>query len=101
MFRAFSKFRYLKSVYDPDIEEIDKYTPASANPELKEEVLKMPGMSQVIFDKGLSEGISQGISQGEEKKRSDDIRQLAEYFMKNNPGMTLEQANEMAKGILK
>ena len=61
----------------------------------------MSGMSQVIFDRGLSEGISQGISQGEEKKRSDDIRQLAEYFMKNHSGMTLEQATEMAKGILK
>ena len=32
-------FGYLKSVYDADIEEIDKYTPASANPELKEEEL--------------------------------------------------------------
>lgn len=32
-------FGYLKSVYDADIDEIDKYTPASANPKLKEEEL--------------------------------------------------------------
>ena len=58
-------FKYLRSVYDADIEEIDKYTPASDNPELKEEVLKMPGMSQVIYDQGVEEGISQGIEQGQ------------------------------------
>lgn len=57
-------FGYLKSLYDADIDEIDKYTPASANPELKEEVLKMPGMSQVIFDNGLSQGVTQGVTQG-------------------------------------
>ncbi len=55
-------FRYLRSIYEADIEEIDKYTPVSANPELKEEVLKMPGMSQVIFDRGVSQGISQTLN---------------------------------------
>ena len=94
-------FGYLKSIYDANIDEIDKYTPASANPKLKEEVLKMPGMSQVIFDRGVSQGISQGISQGEEQRKTDDIKQLAEYFVNENPGMTLEQATEMAKKILK
>ena len=58
-------FKYLRSVYEADIEEIDKYTPVSDNPELKEEVLKMPGMSQVIYDQGVEEGISQGIEQGQ------------------------------------
>ena len=57
-------FEYLKSVYDADIEGIDKYTPASENLELKEEVMRMPGMGQVIFDRGLSQGVQQGISQG-------------------------------------
>ena len=98
-------FEYLKSVYDADIEGIDKYTPASENSELKEEVMKMPGMSQVIFDKGMSQGITQGIkqgiSQGAEEKQKDDIRKLAEHFVKENPGMTIEQATDMAKKILK
>ncbi len=31
---------------------------------LDQEVLKMPGMSQVIYEHGVAEGISQGISQG-------------------------------------
>ena len=57
-------FRYLRGIYEADIEEIDKYTPASANPELREEVQKMPGMSQVIYDNGVSQGIQQGIHQG-------------------------------------
>ena len=32
-------FKYLRSVYEANLEEIDKYTPVSANPELKEEEL--------------------------------------------------------------
>ena len=63
--------------------------------------MKMPGMSQVIFDKGLAQGISQGISQGAEKTRKDDIGQLTEYFLRENPEMSIKQATEMAKGILK
>ncbi|MBQ7564939.1 MAG: hypothetical protein IJT16_13250, partial [Lachnospiraceae bacterium] len=106
-------FEYLKSVYDADIATIDKYTPVSANPELREEVSTMPGMSQVIFNQGfsqgmsegmtqgISQGIAQGISQGAEEKHKNDIKQLADYFMKENTEMTLEQATEMAEKILK
>lgn len=90
-------FKYLKSVYEVDINEIDKYTPVSANPELKEEVLKMLGMSQVIYDQGVNEGITQGIIQ----ERADNVKQLAEYFMAQDPELTEEKAIEMAKGILK
>ena len=43
----------MKSVYDANIEEIDKYTPASANAKLKKEVSEMPGMSQVIYEEGI------------------------------------------------
>ena len=93
-------FEYLKSVYDADIATIDKYTPVSANPELREEVSTMPGMSQVIFNRGFSEGVSQGISQGAEEKQSDNVKKLAEYFMKENPETTIEQATEMAENIL-
>lgn len=94
-------FKYLESVYNADIEEIDKYTPVSSNPELKKEVESMPGMSQVIYNQGVSEGINQGITQGEEKKQTDNIKQLAEYFIKESPEITMEQATEMAKNILK
>ncbi|MBQ7565155.1 MAG: hypothetical protein IJT16_14355 [Lachnospiraceae bacterium] len=72
--------------------ESKEHTPASANPELKEEVSTMPGMSQVIFNKGFSAG--------EEENKSDNIRKLTEYFMKENPDMTIEQATETAEKIL-
>lgn len=49
-------FDYLKSVYEANIDEIDKYTPASANPDLKKEVEDMPGMSQVIYNEGKADG---------------------------------------------
>ncbi|MBQ7565297.1 MAG: hypothetical protein IJT16_15080 [Lachnospiraceae bacterium] len=80
-----------------NLSESKEHTPANANPELNEEVSTMPGMSQVIFSRGFSEGVSQGT----EEKHKDDIKQLADYFMKENSDMTPEQAAEMAKGILK
>ncbi len=64
-------FAYLESVYSANIEEIDKYTPASTNPEIRKEVESMPGMSQVIFKNGIAQGISQGITQGREQGQNE------------------------------
>lgn len=97
-------FRYLRSIYEADLEEIDKYTPASANPKLKEEVLKMPGMSQIIFERGITQGISQGISQGIlqgiSKEKEDALERVTRNYMKFNPELTREEAEERAKAIL-
>ena len=60
-------FRYLGSVFSADINEIDKYTPASANEEIIRELKEMAGMSQVIYDRGMAQGIEQGIAQGQNK----------------------------------
>ena len=57
-------FKYLESVYQADLEEIDKFTPASLNPELKKEVSDMPGMSQVIYEKGEVKGLEKGREEG-------------------------------------
>ena len=64
-------FAYLESVYSANIEEIDKFTPASTNPEIRKEVESMPGMSQVIFKNGIAQGISQGITQGREQGQNE------------------------------
>ena len=42
-------FNYLNAVFSSDIKEIDKYTPASQNPEIVEEVSDMPGMGLALF----------------------------------------------------
>jgi hypothetical protein len=42
---------YLKSVYDADLEKIDRYTPASNNPEIVKEVSEMPGMIPLTKEK--------------------------------------------------
>ena len=68
-------FQYLKSVFEANIDEIDKYTPASDNPKLKEEVTKMPGMSQVIFERGYDEGLSQGLSEGIKQGKAQGLKQ--------------------------
>lgn len=57
-------FKYLESVYQADLEEIDKFTPASLNPELKKEVSDMPGMSRVIYEKGEVKGLEKGREEG-------------------------------------
>ena len=57
-------FDYLKSVFDADLERIDKYTPASTNPEIVKEVSSMPGMSKVIYQNGVNDGVAQGMEQG-------------------------------------
>ena len=64
----------------------------STNPDVKEEVSTMPEMSQVIFNKGFSVGA--------DEKQSDAVRKLSEYFMKENPEMTTEQATKKAETIL-
>ncbi len=58
---------YLSAVYTSDIKRIDKYTPVSKNPEIIKEVSKMPGMSQVIFDRGVVIGEERGVEIGEKK----------------------------------
>ncbi len=46
----------------------------------------MPGMSQVIHNRGLTEGISQGISQGREEGQN----QLIEAFNRLQKGESRE-----------
>ena len=83
-------FAYLKSVYDANIEEIDKYTPASANAKLKKEVSEMPGMSQVIYEEGIKKGIKEGIKEGiETGERSKALQVYANCI---NRGMSKEDA---------
>ena len=57
-------FDYLDAVYSSDIEEMDKFTPASSNPEIIKEVSEMPGMGQAILDRGIQQGIQQGHNEG-------------------------------------
>ncbi len=58
-------FDYLKSVYNADLNSIDKYTPASKNPEIVKEVSEMPGMSQVIYDKGRERELIELVIEGD------------------------------------
>ena len=60
-------FDYLNAVFASDIESIDKYTPASKNPELVKEVRKMPGMGQAILERGINIGEERGITIGEKR----------------------------------
>ena len=83
-------FAYLESVYSANIEEIDKFTPASTNPEIRKEVESMPGMSQVIFKNGIAQGISQGISQGITQGREQGQNELVDAVNRLRAGESSE-----------
>ena len=50
-------------------------------------------VAQNLINIGRNEGINEGKSQS--------IDRLTEYFMNQNPNLTVEEANEMATTILK
>ena len=57
-------FDYLDEVYEADIDRMDRYTPASGGMQVREAVEEMPGMGQVIYDRGLKRGLELGQEQG-------------------------------------
>ena len=90
-------FKYLESVYQADLEEIDKYTPASANPKLRKEVSEMPGMSQVIYEKGWKAGEENGKSIGHVEGFSEGQNVLADAIKRIRNGESKEEI--IASGI--
>ena len=80
-------FDYLNAVFSADLEKIDRYTPASANPEIVKEVADMPGMGQAIYEKGISQGISQGIGMG-----LADAAKLMNFLWRSGRGEDAERA---------
>ncbi len=82
-------FEYLKSVYDADLDMIDKYTPVSANPELKKEVEEMPGMSQAIYDSGYDSGYGSGYGSGYDSGQVNIVMGLVD-----DGDITIERASE-------
>ena len=81
-------FEYLDAVFSSDIDTMDKFTPASANPEIAKEVAKMPGMSQAILERGRTEG----RTEGEQNAMVQAIKSLMETMK-----WTAEQAMESLK----
>ena len=89
-------FKYLNAVFTSDKKNIEKYIDMDRNPQIREEVDKMSGMGQSIYDKGMERGIEQGVMQGIIKmgydlrlSDSEIIKQLQTQL-----GMTLQKAQE-------
>ena len=57
-------FDYINSVFAADLDAIDRYTPASRNEKLKEEVVQMPGMGASIYQNGYDNGFDNGYDNG-------------------------------------
>ena len=68
-------FKYLNAVFASDKENIQKYIDMDRNPQIREEVDKMSGMGQTIYDRGIEKGIEKGIEQGIEKGIEQGVMQ--------------------------
>ena len=94
-------FEYLDAVFTSDIETMDKFTPAGANPEIVKEVADMPGMSQAILERGMQQGMQQGMQrgmqQGVQQGEQNALVQAITNLM-GNMKWTIEQAMD-ALGI--
>ena len=88
-------FKYLNAVFTSDKENIQKYIDMDRNPQIREEVDKMSGMGQSIYDRGIEQGINQGI-------RALILNNIAEHISKERSidnlqklfGITKEKAEE-------
>ena len=87
-------FKYLNAVFTSDKENIQKYIDMDRNPQIREEVDKMSGMGQSIYEKGVEQGIRalilNNIAEHISKERSiDNLQKLfsitkekaEEYYM--------------------
>ena len=96
-------FKYLNAVFTSDKENIQKYIDMDRNPQIREEVDKMSGMGQSIYDRGIEQGINQGIEQGiNQGIRALILNNILEHISKERSidnlqklfGITKEKAEE-------
>ena len=80
-------FDYLNAVFGADLEQIDRYTPASANPELVKEVADMPGTGRAILERGIGIGRTEGIGIGRA-----DAAKLMNHLWRSGRGKDAERA---------
>ena len=55
---------YLDAVFEADLSHIDDYVDVRQNPKAMEEVGRMSGLGDSIYEKGVAQGIAQGVSEG-------------------------------------
>lgn len=83
-------FKYLESVFKSNLEGIRKYVDMDKNPEVEEEVVRMSGMGQTIYDNALLKG---------EKKGENRLAKLMSYLFSQGKVKEAELAatNETAR----
>ena len=91
-------FKYLESVFKSNLEGIRKYVDMDKNPEVEEEVVRMSGMGQTIYDNALLKGEKQGEIKGE-KKGENRLAKLMSYLFSQGKIKEAELAatNETAR----
>ncbi len=68
--------------------------------EVSREVSEMCTYATAMENKGISQGIEQGIQQGVEQEKIDALERVTRNYMKQDPTLTREEAEEKARAIL-
>ncbi|MCM1123417.1 MAG: hypothetical protein NC416_12615, partial [Eubacterium sp.] len=66
---------YLDAVFEADLPHIDNYVDVRQNPKAMEEVGRMNGLGDSIYERGVAQGMSEGISLGITQGISQGITQ--------------------------
>ena len=79
-------FDYLNAVFNSDIDKIDTYVRVSDDPEIREEVAKMPGMGAAIAEKNYNSGRRDTIVSQVCKKlrKGKTVSQIADELEEND-----------------
>ncbi len=77
-------FKYLNAVFTSDKDNIQKYIDMDRNPQIREEVDKMSGMGQSIYDRGYDKGVEQGKEQGMAQGIAQGVNQGIRALILNN-----------------
>ena len=77
-------FKYLNAVFTSDKDNIQKYIDVDRNPQIREEVDKMSGMGQSIYDRGYDKGVEQGKEQGMAQGIAQGVNQGIRALILNN-----------------
>ena len=98
--------RMLTDLFDERINGVDKVSLLKNNyglkvtKEIQEETKEMCNYAEAIEKKGIEKGIQQGIQQGVLNEKTSTLERVTLNYMKIDPSLTRQEAEEKAKAIL-
>ena len=100
--KAFMDYMNGEKTEHPFLQEIDReVTAVKENDVYRAEFFSWTAKAMDLKRAGRKEGYQQGMQQGILQTKADSISKMSDYFCAQDPGLTKEQAREMAENILR